>query len=55
MRRVVALSEKTDMDILGFDRGLVKTTRERVESLMCIINESFSNVTFSGRLKSRRR
>ena len=42
-----SLSDKTGMDILGFDRKLVRIAGEHiVDSLLCIINDCLSNGTF---------
>ena len=47
MTLLISLSDKTGMDILGFDRKLVKIAGEHiVDSLLCIINDSLSNGTF---------
>ena len=44
---LLSLSDKTGMDILGFDRRLVRLAGEHiVDSLLCIINDSLSNGTF---------
>ena len=47
MTLLISLSDKTGMDILGFDRKLVRIAGEHiVDSLLCIINDSLSNGTF---------
>ena len=47
MALLISLSDKTGMDILGFDRKLVRIAGEHiVDSLLCIINDSLSNGTF---------
>ena len=44
---LISFSDKTGMDILGFDRRLVRIAGEHiVDSLLCIINDSLSNGTF---------
>ena len=44
---LISLSDKTGMDILGFDRRLVRLAGEHiVDSLLCIINDSLSSGTF---------
>ena len=44
---LLSLSDKTGMDILGFNRRLVRHAGEHiVDSLSCIINDSLSNGTF---------
>ena len=44
---LISLSDKTVMDILGFDRRLVRIAGEHiVDSLLCIMNDSLSSGTF---------
>ena len=46
MTLLISLSDKTGMDILGFDRKLVRIAGEHIfDSLLCIINDSLSNGT----------
>ena len=47
MELLISLSDKTGMDILGFDRKLVRLAGEHiVDSLLCIISDSHSSGTF---------
>ena len=47
MTLLISLSDKTGMDILGFDRKLVRIAGEHiVDSLLCIMNDSLSNGIF---------
>ena len=46
VKLLISLSDKTGMDILGFDRRLVRIAGEHiVDSPLCIINDSLSNGT----------
>ena len=47
MTLLISLFDKTGMDILGFDRKLVRIAGEHIyDSLLCIINDSLSNGIF---------
>ena len=47
VKLLISLSDKTGMDILGFDRRLVRIAGKHiVDSLLCIINDPLWNDTY---------
>ena len=55
MTLTISLSNKTVVDILGFDRKLVSIADEHIVGyLLCITNDSLSNSTFPDEWKITR-